>query len=68
MRNKGSKDKHGRYMSIQQLQKKLSKIALELDHFQDQLYRNHSVNRLIDFEKILDCQRHFEEIAKLKIE
>lgn len=66
MRNKGSKDKHGRFYSVPQLDKKALKIVAELDKFWDKTYGNPTYRPLTDYNLIDDVMKHLKEVAEMK--
>lgn len=65
MRNKGSKDKHGRYSSVPQMQKRSEKLANQIDKFIDQSLKQHYFNKVVDFDKLHLVKDHLLDISKL---
>lgn len=65
MRNKGSKDYHGRYSSMQQMQKRSDKLAKSIDKFIDQALKQHDFNKIVHFDKLHSIKDHLLEISKL---
>lgn len=66
MRNKGSKDKHGRFYSVPQLEKKALKIVAELDIFWDKTYKNPTYRPLTNYDLINALMEHLKEVAAMK--
>lgn len=68
MRNKGSKDKHGRYSSAKQMQNRAIKLSATIDKFIEQAWRQHDFNKLTDFNKLHDVRNHLIELSRLPIQ
>ena len=67
MRNKGSKDAHGRYSSNKQMQARSKKLADAIDKFISQAYRQYNFNKLTDFNMLHDVKNHLLELNELPI-
>lgn len=68
MRNKGSKDRHGRYSTVIQMQVRAKRLAENIDKFIDQSLRQNSFNKITDFNKLHDTVSHLIDISTLKID
>lgn len=67
-RRQGSKDAHGRFSSVPQMQARAAKLAAMIAKFTDQANRQHYFKPSVNFKKLTDAHDHLHELSTKKID